>query len=80
MTMDSYNDKCLESLRRKGYSSLTIDSYRREIRQFTYFLKSFYPRIVTPNEIKREIVTDYQDYLGERRTKADKLLLTEQFL
>ena len=74
MSMESNIDKCLESLKRKGYSSLTIDSYRREIQQFAQFLKSFYPRIVTATEIKREIVTDYQDYLGERRTKADKAL------
>mgnify|MGYP002725725712 CR=1 FL=1 len=74
MNFESYTEKYLAFLKRKGYSQLTIDSYHREIRQFLRFLADFYPRIVTPVEVKREIITDYQDYLGERRTRADRPL------
>ena len=74
MNFASYIEKYLAFLKRKGYSQLTIDSYHREIRQFLRFLAAFYPRISTPVEIKREIITDYEDYLGERRTKADRPL------
>jgi integrase/recombinase XerD len=74
MTTEDYVDKYLLSLKRKGYSILTIESYRREIRQFVRFLDEFYPRVTSPAEVKREIVTDYQDYLGERRTRADRPL------
>ena len=74
MTMESYIDSCLSFLKRKAYSSLTIESYRKELRQFIRFLGEFYPRIATPVEVKREIITDYQDYLGEQRTRADKSL------
>ena len=74
MNFESYAEKYLAFLKRKGYSQLTIDSYHREIRQFLRFLADFYPRIATPVEVKREIITDYQDYLGERRTRADRPL------
>ena len=74
MTTEAYVDKYLQFLKRKGYSILTIESYRREIRQFVRFLDEFYPRVASPAEVKREIITDYQDYLGERRTRADRPL------
>jgi site-specific recombinase XerD len=74
MNFESYTEKYLALLQRKGYSQLTIDSYHREIRQFLRSLTTFYPRIATPVEVKREIVTDYQDYLDERRTRADRPL------
>ena len=74
MNFESYTDKYLAFLNRKAYSGLTIDSYSREIRQFILFLMEYYPRITGPTEIKREIIADYQDYLGERRTRADRPL------
>ena len=74
MTMESFIDKYLQFLKRKGYSAMTIESYRREIRQFVGFLYKFYPRIRTPAEVKREIIIDYQDYLSERKTRADRPL------
>ncbi len=74
MTMESLIDQYLQFLKRKGYSSLTIESYLRELRQFIRFLAEFYPRITTPAEVKRETITDYQDCLGERRTRADRPL------
>jgi integrase/recombinase XerD len=74
MTTEAYVDKYLQFLKRKGYSTLTIESYRREIRQFVQFLREFYPRVASPAEVKREIVTDYQDYLGEKRTRPDRPL------
>ena len=46
MTMESYIDKCLESLKRKGYSNLTIDSYRREMQQFTQFLWTAFDQLL----------------------------------
>ena len=74
MNFESYTEKYLAFLKRKGYSQLTIDSYRREIKQFLRFLTTFYPRISAPVEVKREIINDYQDYLGERRIRADRPL------
>ncbi len=72
MNVAWYVEKYLSFLKRKGYSSLTIESYHRAIRQFLRFLNDYYPRIDTPVEVKREIITDYQDYLGEQKTKADR--------
>ena len=74
MTFDSYIEKYVACLKRRAYSDLTIDSYSREIRQFTRFLTEYYPRITGPTKVKREIVLDYQDYLGERRTRGDRPL------
>jgi integrase/recombinase XerD len=74
MNFASYGEKYLAFLKRKAYSSLTIDTYRREIDQFTRFLTEYYPRITAPTEVKREVIIDYQDYLGERRTRADRPL------
>ena len=74
MNFDSYVEKYLAFLKRKSYSNLTIESYSREIRQFIRFLKEYYPRITAPTEVKREIIVDYQDYLGEKRTRADRPL------
>lgn len=74
MSLESYLEKYRAFLKRKGYSSLTIESYGREVRHFCQFLKEYYPRITAPTELKREIITDYQDYLGERRTPADRSL------
>ena len=74
MSIETFIDKYLSFLKRKGYSSLTIESYRRETRLFVRFLAEFYPRIAMPTEVKRQIITDYQDYLGEQRTRADKAL------
>ena len=68
MNFELYVEKYLAFLKRKAYSNLTIDSYRREIDQFTRFLTAYYPRITAPKEVKREIIVDYQDYLGERHT------------
>ena len=74
MNFDAYVEKYLAVLKRKGYSSLTIESYSREIRRFIRFLTEYYPRIAEPTEVKREIVVDYQDYLGEWRTRAERPL------
>jgi len=72
MSFESYIEKYLAFLKRKAYSSLTVDSYSREIRRFIRFLTEYYPRITAPTEVKREIIIDYQDYLSERRTRGDR--------
>ena len=72
MKFDSYIEKYVAFLKRRAYSDLTIDSYSREIRQFIRFLTEYYPRITAPTEVKREVIVDYQDYLGERRTRAGR--------
>ena len=74
MTFETSIETLQAYLTRKGYSELTIDSYRREILHFADFLTTFYPRITSPVDVKREIIIDYQDYLGEQKTKADRPL------
>ena len=74
MTFESSIKALQAFLARKGYSELTVDSYKREIRHFADFLAAFYPRVASPVDVKREIIIDYQDFLGERKTKADRPL------
>ncbi len=70
----SYVEKYVAFLKRKGFSRLTIESYSRKLYHFVHFLAEYYPRITTPTEVQREVIIDYQDYLGERRTRADRPL------
>ena len=72
MTITASIEKYRSSIKRKGYSNQTLSSYERQLRQFGRFLDEFYPRITDVTEVKRDIITDYQDYLGEQTTGGGK--------
>ena len=74
MTITGSIDKYRGYIKRKGYSEQTLDSYGRQLRQFSRFLDEFYPRIADITEVKRDIITDYQDYLNEQTTDGGKPL------
>ena len=71
-------EKAIESyhayLKRKGYSDQTLIAYRRQLRQFARFIDEFYPRIGDIAKIKRDLITDYQDYLTEQTIDLGKPL------
>ena len=74
MTIAGSIEKYCAYIMRKGYSDQTLASYERQLRQFDRFIDEFYPRIAEITEVKRDIITDYQDYLNEQMTTAGKPL------
>jgi site-specific recombinase XerD len=74
MKTNEYVDLYRSFLQRKGYTKQTQESYERQVKAFCAFLKQYYPRISTPTAVNKLIITDYHDYLCERRTPGDKPL------
>ena len=74
MNANDYLETYRAFLRRKGYTRQTQESYERQIKSFFAFLKRYYPRIGSPTEVDKRIITDYHDYLCERRTSDGKPL------
>ena len=65
MNLERSKGMFLQHLKRKGYSEETQNTYERQIRLFMGFLTEYYPRIAAPADVRRDIIVDYQDYLGE---------------
>ena len=74
MTIARSIEKYSSHIKRKGYSDQTLASYERQLRQFGRFVDEFYTRIAEITEVKRDVITDYQDYLSEQTTAVGKPL------
>ncbi len=59
----------IEYIEAKSYSPRTVDAYRLHVTAFAGFLDRYYPRIKKPNEITREIVDDYQQFVRQARSR-----------
>ena len=77
MTINAAIAKFHEHLKRTGYSELTRSTYLRNIRGLLTFLKAFYPRIEDVSAVTRDVLIDYQDYLGEQQTDHGRPLSTK---
>lgn len=74
MNTDDYLEKYRSFIKRKGFTEQTRETYERHIKAFSTFLGSYYPRIDSPTAVTKHIITDYHDYLCERRLKDGKPL------
>lgn len=72
MTLEAYIEQFETHMRYRGFSERTIDAYTRHCREFTTFLSEYYPRVRRWNEVSKDIVRDYQDYLTHQRTRNDR--------
>ena len=69
MTLHDQVKAFTEHLEAKSYSPRTVEAYRRHTEAFVGYIKKYYPRIVRPNEITREIVDDFQHFIRESKTR-----------
>ena len=74
MTHEEAGNQFTHYLKRIGRSKETIDTYGRNVKQFASFLKNYYSRIKSVEDVTAEIVTDYQDYLNGIDDGARKAL------
>ena len=74
MKIDEYLELYRACIKRKGYSEQTLESYERQIQAFFAFLRRYYPRISSPNSMNKRIISDYHDFLCERKTSDGKPL------
>ena len=58
-----------EHLEAKSFSPRTVEAYTRHTREFESFLERYFPRIRRPNEVSREIVDDYQQFVRSSKTR-----------
>ena len=72
MTLHEHINAFTEHLEANSYSPRTVEAYRRHTEVFVGFIQKYYPRISRPNEITREIVDDYQQFIRQARTREDR--------
>jgi integrase/recombinase XerD len=72
MTLHEHIIAFTEHLEANGYSPRTVDAYRRHTEVFAGYIQKYYPKISRPNEITREIIEDYQQFIREARTREDR--------
>jgi integrase/recombinase XerD len=60
--------------KRKGFTGQTQESYVQHLKSFFAFVDRYYPRIESPAAVNKRIVSDYHDYLCERKTADGKPL------
>lgn len=67
MTFEREITGFIEHIKAKSFSPRTVDAYRLHVAAFATFLDRYYPRIRKPNEITREIIDDYQQFIRQAR-------------
>ena len=69
MNLQEYITAFGEHLEAKSFSPRTVEAYIRHAREFAGFLERYYPRLRRPNEVSREIVDDYQQFVRSSKTR-----------
>ena len=74
MSFNKHLESFTDYLEQRTFSPRTIEAYARHVREFIAFLAEYYPRVVLPNEVTKDIVDDYQHYVRELTTTTGRPL------
>ena len=58
------------------YSERTIVTYTANVEYFCDFLQKYYPRIQAFEQVTKDIVFDYQNYLSKNKNRKDEIVST----
>lgn len=67
MTFEKEISGFIDHIKAKSFSPRTVDAYRLHVTAFAGFLDRYYPRIRKPNEVTRETIDDYQQFIRQTR-------------
>lgn len=74
MKLENYIEDFGTHLRHADFSERTVDAYKRHSQEFAAFLRKYYPRVSRWNQVGKDIVRDYQDYLTQLKTQRNRTL------
>lgn len=74
MTFDETTTQYTEDLKHRGYSPRTIEAHAEHLGKFARFIERFYPRIKTFEAVTRELIEDYQSYVGELKNDRGQVI------
>jgi len=69
MIFEKYLEAFKENLFTNNFSQRTIEKYYASTKSFIKFLESYYERINSLQKITKDIISDYQSYLSNYKTK-----------
>lgn len=72
MTLEAYLEQFKSELQHSGASERTVDCYLRHAHEFLAFLRSYYPRASRWNQVGKDIIRDYQDYLSKLKGREGR--------
>ena len=74
MRLEDYIEDFGTHLHNAGFSERTVDAYTRHCAEFAAFLRKYYPRVTRWNQVGKDVVRDYQDYLTHQETRNNRTL------
>ena len=74
MTLESYLEEFRIHLENEGASERTVDAYLRHGAELVSFLRKYYPRILKWNQVGKDIVRDYQNFVIRTKTSGGRPL------
>ena len=80
MRFASHIDRFCEHLANAGFAERTVQTYRAHARRFARFVEAHYPRIRRVEQVRRDVIEDFQSCLATSGKDAARLSAATQSL
>jgi len=74
MRFEKYFNAFKEHLEERNLAERTVETYCYNTKRFFHFLEKYYPRIKSLEKVTKDIVLDYQKYLGSYKNRKGEAL------
>jgi site-specific recombinase XerD len=74
MVFQKYHDLFENYLMQRKYSERTVQNYCQQVEMFLSFIEKYYPNLNQIDEIKKDIILDFQNYLVSSKDRNGKYL------